>query len=177
MSDTSQDCDDVRRTRFRFLDNNEALRRKYETAVVLQNSFLNPQSQPKRAEPGHQKTGQCQKDLLPLVRPENVAEQNQKEGQNDSGCGPAVGGKPGIQDPKTAVLRAVNYPGPSKVVLPNLLKCFLGMLYTAVKREYQSRGSRLPDDVLQSDLNFIVTLFGSFSQPRRFAGDPGCLIH
>ena len=152
MNDTSQDCDDVRRTRFRFLDNNEALRRKYETAVVLQNSFLNPQSQPKRAEPGHQKTGQCQKDLLPLVRPENLAQQNQKEGQNDSGCGPAVGGKPGIQDPKTTILRAVNYAGPPKMVLPNLLKCFLGMFYTAVKREYQSGRSRFLDDVLQLDL-------------------------
>jgi len=149
MSDTSQYSDDIRRTLFRFLDNNEALRRKYETAVVPQNFFLNPQSQPKRAEPGHQKTGHRQKDLLPLVPPENVAEQNQKEGQNDSGCGPAVGGKPGIQDPKTAVLRAVNYPGPSKVVLPNLLKCFLGMLYTAVKPEHQSGDTRLPSYTIQ----------------------------
>ena len=81
MCDPSQNCDDIRRTLFRFLDNDKALSRQYETAIVSKNFLLEPQSQPECAEPRDQKTTRGQGDLRPSVCPKNLAQEYEDERQ------------------------------------------------------------------------------------------------
>src|SRR5438552_11676473 len=143
MCDTPQDFDDIRRTLFRFLDNNKALSRQHETAIVSKSVLLEPQPQPERTEPGEQKTAQRQEDLRQQVLPERLAQQDEDERQNDCECCPAVRRKSRVQNLETTIFRAVNDRRPSKMILPNLAERFLGMLDTAVKPEHQSGHTRL----------------------------------
>jgi hypothetical protein len=59
----------------------------------------------------------------------------------------------------------VNYRRPPKIILPDLLKCLLGMLCTDIKPEYQPGDTRFPSYVMRSNHRFIVTLFALSSQP------------
>ena len=72
MRDMPQDRNDIRRALFRLLDNDKALSRKHETAVVAKNFLLESESQPERAEPGDQKAAQRQEDQRPRIRPEEL---------------------------------------------------------------------------------------------------------
>ena len=128
MRDAPQNCDDIGRVLFRLLNNDKALSRKYKTPVVSKNLLLEPESQPKRAEPRDQKTARRRRALAPTdLRARTSRQQSNDKRHGDRERRPVAEAKSGVQELQTAVFSAMNYPRSPKMILPDLVKRFLGM--------------------------------------------------
>jgi hypothetical protein len=127
VCDTPEDFNDIGGVCFRCVDNDKTLPRKHESAIVSKESLLETQPEPERAKPRNHKTEQRQQDLRPSVCPENLAQEHEAERQSHGERGPAVRRKSGMQNLEATLFSPVNDRRPPKVILPDLVKCFLGM--------------------------------------------------